>query len=203
MSDTCLHSFKKFYRGKENIEIGKICTKCGATDYELEFQQRIADLEKEKERLKRQESSGMDCTIDQMLSIDLQQKWGLDKQEHGRNIQLMFVRAIGAINDLESENNMSKKHISTLGVKIINTERIRQLNKWGTNHDDGHCSGEMPIEAAKLCCSGTCAKVYGSSDTDWGLVKKHENDRIKQLAIAGALIAAEIERLKRIERDGE
>jgi hypothetical protein len=57
---------------------------------------RIAELEK-------QEMHGMDCTLDQMLSIEQQKRWGLDKQEHGRNIQLMFCRALDAIDAMESQ----------------------------------------------------------------------------------------------------
>lgn len=68
-----------------------------------ELEKQNAELQAENEQLKRQELTGMDCTIDQMLSIDLQEEWGLDKQDHGRNIQLMFVRAVDAINELEAE----------------------------------------------------------------------------------------------------
>ncbi len=96
----------------------KLCphdnTKC-RLEADTDDRQRIAELEKqnaelllENEQLKKQEFAGMDCTIDQMLSIDMQGKWGLDKQEHGRNIQLMFVRAVDAINELEAECNQLK-----------------------------------------------------------------------------------------------
>jgi hypothetical protein len=90
------------------------------------------------------------------------------------------------------------------GVELIRNERQRQLliEHWTPEHDDTHRSGALAKTAAQLAVDGTDAQVVDSLDEPdaWGLVKKHRGDRIKQLMIAGALIAAEIDRVKRLKQ---
>lgn len=98
------------------------------------------------------------------------------------------------------------------GAERIAAERKRQIEDegWTPEHDDGHGSGEMAIAAA-------CYAVYGVRDTrepdffvyvadvyeadawpwspEWD--KRDKHGRIRRLEIAGALIAAEIDRLLR------
>lgn len=62
--------------------------------------------------------------------------------------------------------------------------------KWSPEHDDAHANGELAEVAGCLAFSVL---------DPWGLLVKHEKDRIKQLTVAGALIAAEIDRLLRKE----
>jgi hypothetical protein len=115
------------------------------------------------------------------------------------------------------------------GLERIAAERKRQteVEGWTQNHDDQHDNGEMAL-AAVAYASPLPVKVQGmvASDSDcgcreaacphtspfgkkkwidpwpwdaeWDKRKKH--DRIRQLEIAGALIAAEIDRLERMER---
>lgn len=83
------------------------------------------------------------------------------------------------------------------GIELIAEERARQIavEGWTASHDDEHKSAALAIHAAILCCEGTDAEVNDSADHgDWGLLR---HPRIKQLYIAGALIAAEIDRLQR------
>lgn len=61
------------------------------------------DLQDQLTKSENQESTGMDCTIDQMLSKDVAVKWGLDEHGHKRNVQHIFMRCCQAISDLEDE----------------------------------------------------------------------------------------------------
>jgi hypothetical protein len=98
------------------------------------------------------------------------------------------------------------------GAELIADERRRQIEEegWTVEHDSQHEYGTLAVIAASLACDGTDAEVHdpfergnpcAENDGDcWGLIKKHGhksgNNRIKCLTIAGALIAAEIDRLQ-------
>lgn len=90
------------------------------------------------------------------------------------------------------------------GVDRIAAERRRQVIEegWTPAHDDTHRHAMLAIAAGALAVDGTDAHL-GDCDADaedpWGLVSKHRGDRIRQLEIAGALIAAEIDRLLRLQ----
>lgn len=92
------------------------------------------------------------------------------------------------------------------GVDLIADERIRQITKegWTPDHDDKHRDGAMAITAACYAANETHAKVVidGEDAFPWGSCadKRKKHDRIRQLTIAGALIAAEIDRLQRAEK---
>ena len=79
------------------------------------------------------------------------------------------------------------------GVQLIAEERAKQLKKWGSvEHDKQYCNHELVWNALALLS----ASMPGLNPIDtWGLIAKHP-DRIEQLKIAGALIAAEIDRLQ-------
>jgi len=86
------------------------------------------------------------------------------------------------------------------GASRIAAERQRQIERegYGAEHDDRHADGRIAVAAARLVCATTGAYVtcFDNRD-DWGLVNKHSGNRIRQLEIAGALIAAEIDRILR------
>lgn len=89
----------------------------------------------------------------------------------------------------------------SVGIELIAAERRRQVAVEGYDsaHDDEHAFGEMAIAAAELVVETTDAALVGDFKEDqWGLVARHRRDRIRQLVIAGALVAAEIDRLKRL-----
>jgi hypothetical protein len=97
------------------------------------------------------------------------------------------------------------------GARLIQEERDRQraVEKWTAEHDDQHSKGELAIAAAVLACKCTdafvdCDKIgLGQFVVDpWGLSTKHRGNRKRQLVIAGALIAAEIDRLERLGSAG-
>lgn len=108
------------------------------------------------------------------------------------------------------------------GAEMIAAERQRQIDAegWTPEHDDEHTGDELAWAA--VCYSAPevvfrkneeqqITGGYGGDpqdvtnrvtfddpwpwDEDWD--KRQEHDRLRQLAIAGALIAAEIDRLKR------
>ena len=110
------------------------------------------------------------------------------------------------------------------GVELIAEERKRQVESegWTAEHDDQHSNQQLawaavcyaapsevkakviPPDADCGCRSvGECMHWLGEPrwgdpwpwDVDWDKRQKH--DRIRQLQIAGALMAAEIDRLQR------
>lgn len=90
------------------------------------------------------------------------------------------------------------------GVELIAAERLRQVEEeqWTAQHDMSHQYGELAIAAAALAVDGTDATIRepGGAKDEWGLVAKHgyrgtSPGHVRKLVIAGALIAAEIDRL--------
>lgn len=91
----------------------------------------------------------------------------------------------------------------TRGITMIMAERVRQFTQEGysLDHDAHHTDGSLLIQAVALCVKGTGISIghedYGIDDDvdPWGLAAKHGHDPVRSLVIAGALIAAEIDRL--------
>ena len=95
------------------------------------------------------------------------------------------------------------------GVSLIAAERDKQRAKWNDAHDDEHDGGMLAgvaaILAARLAeeCDSVPVAVYvdgeETREDPWGLAEKHAADPIRRLQIAGALIAAEIDRRLRVQ----
>ena len=88
------------------------------------------------------------------------------------------------------------------GIQLIAQERKEQIEKhnWSLDHDDEHDSGELAVIAATLAVAHTDACVVdplerGTGDNCWGLEEKLKDDNIHRLKVAGALIAAELDRI--------
>lgn len=104
------------------------------------------------------------------------------------------------------------------GITLIASERQRQVNEegWTPSHDDGHSDGALARAAACYAIGtkelrrpiavqqrGENWSAHGTNyinawpfeEDDW---KPTPHDRIRELQKAGALIAAEIDRLKRV-----
>lgn len=106
-----------------------------------------------------------------------------------------------------SNPNMDMKQTDAAMSRIL-TERVRQVEEKGytQDHDDGHSDGAMAMAAA---CYAAGSEVhtrlpYGVMNfeplwpwEDSGAIAR--KSRKEQLAIAGALIVAELERLMRDE----
>lgn len=96
------------------------------------------------------------------------------------------------------------------GTALIAAERGRQIKEegWSSSHDDEHRYGEL-IMAAMSYCMAALMRVVGNSGIDfsyppntfwpWDKEWWKPKDSIRDLVRAGALIAAEIDRLKRLE----
>jgi hypothetical protein len=98
------------------------------------------------------------------------------------------------------------------GIEMIANERRRQLEVkgYGPEHDDLHVDGELAVAAACYAMAGDEAAISRAAVMDvetledafpWGADcdNRGEKGRIRELVIAGALIAAEIDRLLRLE----
>lgn len=83
------------------------------------------------------------------------------------------------------------------GIEIIRNERKEQREKHGYDsaHDDQHINSEM-VKFAVFCITGYDVHYPSNWDTSHKL-KIFKKDRVDQLGIAGAMIAAEIDRLQR------
>lgn len=100
------------------------------------------------------------------------------------------------------------------GIELIAEERERQICKegWSPKHDDGHALGELS-SAAGCYAAVASAITRGSSAEEWSYEMtqsellpnwpwdaeswKPSDDNIRNLVKAGALIAAEIDRVQR------
>ena len=100
------------------------------------------------------------------------------------------------------------------GIEIITKERLRQIEEegWTPEHDSEHGDGELADAAACYCIDSDRTITWNTSrvqavatillkrdlhfpwDNKWW--KPSPDNRIKELAKAGALIAAEIDRIK-------
>lgn len=115
---------------------------------------------------------------------------------------------------MSEPNGGDSPRIEMSGVDLIKRERSRQILDEGydAEHDDRYNRGDLAVIAATLAVDGTDAKVTdpherGSGADPWSLLRKHGyeagGDDIRKLTIAGALIAAEIDRrLRRRAREG-
>ena len=86
-----------------------------------------------------------------------------------------------------------------LGINLIEAERERQIYQegWTEEHDDKHVNNELALAAACYAVPDVFSQGYWPPT--WDLSWYKSTTRIRDLVKAGALIAAEIERLKRIE----
>lgn len=83
------------------------------------------------------------------------------------------------------------------GVEMIAEERQRQIavKCFTDDHDDKHIAGELAQAAAYYADPAGKAEYPSDWHKRWD--KKDKTDRIRQLMIAGALCAAEIDRITR------
>lgn len=81
------------------------------------------------------------------------------------------------------------------GALRILCERLRQVDAegWTLEHDaQEHADGALAQVAAELCFSAASGEPLFDR---WGLVEKHYDNPAKMLEIAGALCAAELDRI--------
>lgn len=98
------------------------------------------------------------------------------------------------------------------GAKRIAAERRRQVERegWSPDHDDGHEDGSLACAAASYALEaamqsgGRSALLTKASEAawPWDADDWKPKDVLRNLERAGALIAAEIDRLLRAAREG-
>ena len=100
------------------------------------------------------------------------------------------------------------------GIELIAEERQRQIEKegWTAEHDDTHVQGEIARAAASYALpegEWTATPVHPHliqsremfwpwEENNW---KPTPHDRVRELTKAGALIAAEIDRLNKLNKE--
>jgi len=83
----------------------------------------------------------------------------------------------------------------SFGAERIFRERERQQSQWSPGHDDRHDASELALAASYLALPNNEKKR--PPDTPQWAYELRTNDRLRELEVAGALIAAEIDRLLR------
>lgn len=128
------------------------------------------------------------------------------KAQCDMNAQQTMTFAITSLVSLRTSLCLRSERAVSDGVSLIAAERKRQVEKegWDATHDDTHVRGEMAITAACYAVEGTAAVVTvdGCEAWPWGSCddKRNWHGPVRRLVIAGALIAAEIDRLSRADR---
>lgn len=136
----------------------------------------------------------------------------LQKIARGMSVDVFALYARRSVHEpftVEAVADLLQCHLEALhsqasGAAFIAAERASQHAKWDAAHDASHQDGSLAVVAATLATDGTDARVEdlagwrGHKNDPWGLPSKHRGDRIRQLVIAGALLAAEIDRLRRL-----
>ena len=115
-----------------------------------------------------------------------------------------LLKAESRVAELEAENQRLRAPVSS-GVVLITAERQRQIDVegWTPEHDDEHSSSELNRAARFYAKKAQYPESYTDVkapmgwpwDTEWW---KPSPDPIRNLVKAGALIAAEIDRLQRL-----
>ena len=120
-------------------------------------------------------------------------------------IKLPDGSAVGADTTLVADIllNLQKRSMTSIG--LIAAERQRQIEQegWSPEHDDAHCRGQLGMAAA--CYALPPNNHVRTLDWPWDRKwwRPTPDDRIRELVKAGALIAAEIDRLQRAEKPVE
>lgn len=85
------------------------------------------------------------------------------------------------------------------GISLIAAERDRQVSSegWTPTHDDAYSKLELVRAAVAYALHGTNQRIVPDSFWPWHLDWWRPSDNVRNLVKAGALIAAEIDRIRR------
>lgn len=86
-----------------------------------------------------------------------------------------------------------------VGVQLIADERNRQISAegWTSAHDDAYSKRELVRAAVAYALHGVNQSIVDDSFWPWHIAWWKPSDNVRNLVKAGALIAAEIDRLLR------
>lgn len=95
---------------------------------------------------------------------------------------------------------VNQKNTMKSGIELITDERNRQVAKEGysAEHDEAHDDNELVDAAGAYACADDETEPV-PFDWPWDHEAWKPSDRIRNLVKAGALIAAEIDRLQRLD----
>ncbi len=85
------------------------------------------------------------------------------------------------------------------GVHLIAVERKRQIQDYGAYHDKKHTEEQLVMAAIFYAYPEKYGQILSMWPWEAEFNKKDKHPRIRQLTIAGAWIAAEIDRLTALE----
>lgn len=103
------------------------------------------------------------------------------------------------------KTTMTEEATYKTGIELIAEERKRQVDvkNWTANHDDNHTRNELAIVAMCYVTPPSyrpmLAPTKWFNSIGWDVAHWNPGERIMELQKAGALIAAEIDRLQRIK----
>ena len=131
-----------------------------------------------------------------------------DYDEWFRWIQSAYEKAAEVLRDAlacaEAENAELRAALASPGVAAIARERLAHTTRegWTPEHDDRHVFGEMAKAAATYAHPQNASHVFVARWWPWSLDwwKPTPENRKRELEKAGALLAAEWDRLDRIEK---
>lgn len=140
-----------------------------------------------------------------------------DKRKEGTRIRRLTKAGALVAAEIDRLQRLPNERLSTdeTGVELIGAERQRQIEAegWSASHDDSHSLEELAWAAACYAAPGEVRTlVYGKTtgellwasdpwpwEAEWD--KRGQSPRVRDLVKAGALIAAEIDRLSRLEAE--
>lgn len=167
------------------------------------------DIEKTKKRLQILNIFERECGTDDMAHFIC------DKlNEYGYLLDLTDEKTIKKGKTIygylykKSEKEKKEEPVNKSAIELISEERERQITKegFGPEHDKTWVNGELALAAASYAMTPETRKEYDRVlvegepkmwpfESKWW--KPTPDDRIRELTKAGALIVAEIERLRR------
>jgi len=127
----------------------------------------------------------------------------LAEEAKGQGAAESFRRGANRLRELaDAIDSVAPVLLLGTGAAEIAEERQRQIEKegWTPEHDDKHVGHDLAWAAAAYAAPGPVVHRGNGQDIwPWDLAadKRNHHDRIKRLRIAGALCAAEIDRLNR------
>lgn len=112
----------------------------------------------------------------------------------------IFVRTYEAVSATDDKlNGLLDRAMKTNALVSVLSERAKQIEQWGLEHDDNHVAGELALAASRLANPNAGSSMATDGYLPWAVTlrNKYEDDPRKLLVIAAALLLAEIERLDR------
>lgn len=193
--------------------IGVIFTEVEAIEFEKKIYYEVGEpFNSDGETYVPKEQNGCTgCAFERKLRCTLFQ-CGSSYRKDGKSVIFVPYEGPVEVEEVEEEQPITDGPTIKTGISIIIDERLRQLTVKGYDnaHDDEHNKGELAHAAALFAYPEISSYVLSEKNWPEGKAFYHPSgdvntvaDRIKELAKAGALITAEIDRLNRLDPSSE